>query len=78
MIVKKMLQPITNSVTSIDKRNCRRHLIDFLHDVENGEEKDDVQIKLAYEIYDYYTNVLHENSYIHDKWEKVMLNNERK
>ena len=37
-----------------------------------GVEKDEVQIKRAYEVYEHYTKDLHKNSYIHDKWEKLM------
>ena len=47
-------------------------LVGFLCDVENGIEKDEVQWQLAHEIYDHYSNTLKENSYIHDKWERVV------
>lgn len=56
----------------MDTRQCRMWLVDFLCDIENGELKDEVQFKFAHEVYDHYTNELHENSYVHDKWERVM------
>lgn len=71
-ILEKILQPVSDRIDKMDKRQCRAFLINFLGDVENGIEKDEVQIKFAYEVYDHYTNVLHCNSYIHDKWERVM------
>ena len=48
-------------------------LVNFLADVENGDEKDDVQTKRACEVYDHYVKDLHGNSYIHDKWTRVMI-----
>lgn len=69
---KKIMQPFYEKLDKMDKRQCRAFLINFLSDIENGVEKDEVQIKFAYEIYDHYTNDLHCNSYVHDKWERVM------
>ena len=74
--VKKMLDrlfaPINKKLTVMDIQECRKWLVDFLCDVEHGEEKDEVQFQLAHEIYDRYTNNLKQNSYIHDKWDRVM------
>lgn len=77
--LKKVLQiwldkNINKKVDSLDVLICKLHIIDFLSDVENGVEKDDEQIRLAYEMYDHYTNDLNQNSYVHAKWEKVMNN----
>lgn len=75
--LKKVLQIwLDNNVNSkIDKLDiliCKLHIIDFLSDVENGVEKDDEQIRLAHEMYDHYSKDLKQNSYVHDKWNKVM------
>jgi hypothetical protein len=51
-------------------------LVGFLCDVENGIVKDEVQWKLAHEIYDHYTKELNENSYVHDKWERIVNHSE--
>lgn len=66
------LDTIEKRVDKIDENQCRNFLVDFLADIEKGIEKDEVQIKRAYEVYEHYTNDLHKNSYIHDKWEKLM------
>ncbi|MCI9247404.1 MAG: hypothetical protein HFJ30_09985 [Clostridia bacterium] len=66
------LSPLEQKIDKIDENQCRNFLVDFLADIENGVEKDEVQIKRAYEVYEHYTNDLHKNSYIHDKWEKLM------
>ena len=45
-------------------------LVDFINDVEQGEEKSAIQKMSAYELYDRYT-CLGGNSYVHDRWEKL-------
>lgn len=72
VVVNRLLKPIREDLRREDVRSCRMFLVDFLCDVENGIEKDEVQWKLAHEIYDHYSNKLNENSYIHDKWERVV------
>ena len=76
---KEALQPVNDKLGAIERRTdkidenqCRNFLVEFLADVESGVKKDEVQVKRAYEVYEHYTNDLHKNSYIHDKWEKLM------
>ena len=76
LVVKWLLKPITKELKREDVRSCRMFLVDFLCDVENGIEKDEVQWQLAHEIYDHYKDDLNENSYVHDKWERVVNNSE--
>ncbi len=71
-VINKGFEPIYIKIAKIDENQCRNFLVDFLADVEKGIEKDEVQIKRAYEVYEHYTKDLHKNSYIHDKWEKLM------
>ena len=73
-ILTKMFEPINIKIDNLDLAQARNYLVDFLADIENGENKDECQIERAYELYDHYTNDLHANSYIHSKWEKVMNN----
>ena len=70
-IINKQLEPDNKKIIKIDEYQCRNFLVDFLADIDNGIKKDDMQIKRAYEVYEHYTNELHKNSYIHDKWEKA-------
>lgn len=72
LIVKWTLKPVRTELKREDIRSCRMFLVEFLCDIENGVEKDEVQWQLAHEIYDHYTNELKENSYVHDKWERVV------
>lgn len=75
---QEALKPITSKLDVIEERidkldihQCRSYLVDYLSDKEAGIEKNDIQTKRAYEIYDHYCE-LGGNSYIHDKWEKIM------
>lgn len=70
-IINKQLEPINKKIIKIDENQCKNFLVNFLADIENGIKKDDEQIKRAYEVYEHYTNELHKNSYIHDKWDKA-------
>lgn len=71
-----LLKPIRNDLRKNDVRQCRIFLVEFLCDLEAGVEKDEVQWKLAHEIYDHYKEDLNENSYVHDKWERMINHNE--
>ena len=71
-IINYSLKPLNDKINKIDENQCRNYLVDFLSDIENGNKKSDCQINRAYEVYDHYINDLKENSYIKDKWNKVM------
>ena len=70
--LKAIIEPIKSQIHKMDVKECRRFLIDFLVDVESGIEKDGVQWKFAHDVYDHYINELKENSYVKDKWERVI------
>lgn len=72
--LSSLFDPICKKLNFMDKRECRHFLVSFLCDIENGVEKDEVQWKLAHDTYDYYRDTLKENSYVHDKWERVVNN----
>lgn len=72
-ILKKMFEPINKKIDNIDLGQARNYLVDFLADIEAGVKKDECQIERAYELYDHYTKDLGGNSYIHAKWEKIMM-----
>lgn len=68
------LEPLKSQIHKMDVKECRRFLIDFLVDIENGVTKDEVQWKFVHDVYDHYINELKENSYVKDKWERVVTN----
>lgn len=72
--IKKWLDNNINiRINNFEILFCKTYITDFLSDLENGIPKDDEQYKVAHEIYDHYTKDLKQNSYIHDKWEKVIV-----
>lgn len=71
-IFSKQLEPINTTIKHLDINQCKNYLVRFLADVENKEKLDSVEIERAYEVYDHYTKDLNGNSYIHDKWERLM------
>ncbi len=73
-ILSSELEPLKGQIHKMDVKECRRFLIDFLVDVEQGCDKNEVQWKFAHDVYDHYTNDLGENSYVKDFWERVMTN----
>ena len=70
--ILKELQEQKSAIFKIDENHCKDFLMQFLSDVENGIDKNEFDIARAHEVYNHYTNVLHKNSYIHARWEKVM------
>lgn len=70
--LKSMIEPMQVQINKMDVKDCRRFLIDFLLDVENGAKKYEVQWRVAHEVYDHYINDLQENSYVKEKWERVV------
>jgi hypothetical protein len=72
VMLNRLLKPIRDDLRREDVRSCRMFLVGFLCDLENGIDKSEVEWQLAHEIYDHYTNDLKENSYVHDKWERVV------
>lgn len=78
VVLQILLKPIKKQIGQIDTNQCRNYLVDFLVDVYNGETKDEDQIARAYELYDHYIKDLGLNSYVHAKWERVMVDGERK
>ena len=69
--VKKIVEPINNSLIEIDLSQCKNFLVRFLSDVEQGNKIDEVEKERAYEVYEHYTKI-GGNSYIHSKWVKLM------
>lgn len=71
-VINKGFEPIYKKIDELDENQCKNYLVTFLKSVEKGEAMDDVEIQRAHEVYDHYTDDLKKNSYIHDKWEKLM------
>lgn len=66
------LKDIDKRLDEIDVSACKNFLVRFLKDVEQGNEVDEVEIQRAHEVYKHYYEELHQNSYIHSKWNKLI------
>lgn len=71
-VINKGFEPIYAKIDKLDRNQCMNYLIAHLADVEKGIPKDEAETKRAYEVYDHYVKDLQGNSYIHDKWIKLM------
>lgn len=71
--MQERLEAIENRQCVRDIEHCRIELNSFLNKVKyHREEIDQQEWQLYYAIYDRYTNTLHQNSYIHNKWERIV------
>lgn len=69
----KRLEAIEERQCVRDIEHCRIELNSFLNKVKyHREEIDQQEWQLYYAIYDRYTNTLRQNSYIHNKWERIV------
>lgn len=59
---------LNNKIDSLEINQCKDAIIDFISDVKSGKNVSSKEER-AYEAYDKYTNVYHQNSYIHKLWE---------
>ena len=71
-ILNKQLSPLNDKIDKLDMNDCKNFLVRFLADVERGQVIDEVEEKRAHDVYDHYRNDLNGNSYIEDKWNKLM------
>lgn len=78
--IQNRFQTIENSLVELGVNDCKNYLLSYLARVELGKEVTAEETQRAYEEYDRYTIRYHQNSYVHDKWERVMKgqNDERK
>lgn len=60
---------LNNKIDSLEINQCKDTIIDFISDVKSGKNVSSKEER-AYEAYDKYTNVYHQNSYIHKLWEE--------
>lgn len=70
-IINNTISPINETVKQIDKNQCQNYLVNFLANIENDVPMKEYQYERAWDIYDHYIK-LGGNSYIKDKWEKLV------
>lgn len=71
-MTKKMdeaYKQMNEKIDSLEINRCKDAIVDFISDVKSGKNVSSKEER-AYEAYDKYTNVYHQNSYIHKLWEE--------
>ena len=71
-MTKKMdeaYKQMNEKIDSLEINQCKDVIVDFISDVKSGKNVSSKEER-AYEAYDKYTNVYHQNSYIHKLWEE--------
>jgi len=71
-MTKKMddaYRQMNEKIDSLEINQCKDAIVDFISDVKSGKNVSSKEER-AYEAYDKYTNVYHQNSYIHKLWEE--------
>lgn len=71
-MTKKMdeaYRQMNGKIDSLEINQCKDAIVDFISDVKSGKNVSSKEER-AYEAYDKYTNVYHQNSYIHKLWEE--------
>lgn len=71
-MTKKMdeaYKQMNEKIDSLEINQCKDAIVDFISDVKSGKNVSSKE-ECAYEAYDKYTNVYHQNSYIHKLWEE--------
>lgn len=67
----KKIDGLKANIIEVDASTCKNFLVRVMADIEQGEQIDEIEKERFYETYAHYSNDLHLNTYIHDKYEKL-------
>ena len=67
--IDEAYKQMNEKIDSLEINQCKDAIVDFISDVKSGKNVSSKEER-AYEAYDKYTNVYHQNSYIHKLWEE--------
>ena len=70
-VKKWLVEPTNKKIEIFELSSVKTDLVNFINDVENGNEKSEIQKLNAHELYDRYVK-LGGNSYVHEHWEKLL------
>lgn len=59
---------INNKIDDITIASCKASLVSIMSRIKNGYKPTDEEKRILIETYDYYTNKLHGNSYVHEMY----------
>lgn len=67
----KKIDELKANISDVDASMCKNFLVRVMSDIEQGNPIDEVEKERFYETYNHYSDDLHLNTYIHDKYEKL-------
>lgn len=70
--INEKIDSLKNDIKILDVNQCKDVITSYISALEQNNHIDAIFEERAYEAMDRYTNVLHQNSYIHKRWEEVV------
>lgn len=76
--INDKIDKLTQDVNGLDVCQCKDVIISYISAVQHNAQIDVAFEQRAYEAMERYTDVLHQNSYIHKRWQEVVENKKNK
>ena len=70
--INEKIDSLKDDIKILDVNQCKDVITSYISALEQNNHIDAIFEERAYEAMDRYTNVLHQNSYIHKRWEEVV------
>lgn len=70
--INRKIDKLTQDINNLDISECKDVIVSYIAAIEDGASIDPSFEERAYEAMERYTNVLHQNSYIHKRWTEVV------
>lgn len=70
--INEKMDSLKDDIKILDVNQCKDVITSYISALEQNNHIDAIFEERAYEAMDRYTNVLHQNSYIHKRWEEVI------
>ena len=70
--INEKIDSLKDDIKILDVNQCKDVITSYISALEQNNHIDAIFEERSYEAMDRYTNVLHQNSYIHKRWEEVV------
>ena len=70
--INEKIDSLKDNIRILDVNQCKDVITSYISALEQNNHIDAIFEERAYEAMDRYTNVLHQNSYIHKRWGEVV------
>lgn len=70
--INEKIDSLKDDIKILDVNQCKDVITSYISALEQNNHIDAIFEERAYEAMDRYTNVLHQNSYIHKRWKEVV------